>query len=75
METHSSIRNFGDLEKVVDEGYTHLDRAPWWRGHADASWELLPSVYRKNHNEKNLIFQFMSKAKTRHPSHPPDGDD
>ena len=75
METHSSIHNLGDLEKVVDEGYTYLDRAPWWRGHADISWKLLPSVYRTDHNEKNLIFQFMNKAKTRHPSHPTDGDD
>jgi hypothetical protein len=75
VETHFPIHNLGDLEKVIDEGFTYLDRAPWWRGHADVSWKLLPSIYRKDYNEKNLIFQFMSKAKTRHPSHPPDGDD
>jgi FRG domain len=40
----------------------------WWRGHACARWELLPSVHRPLYRnfESHLALSFMRRAKTRH---------
>jgi len=50
---------------------------PWWRGHADASWRLVPSVHRADHGpsyEANIAVKFAKRAPTRYPNTPP-GDD
>jgi len=49
---------------------------PWWRGHADASWRLVPGVHRADHGpfyEANIATKFAQRAPTRHPNTPPEG--
>jgi hypothetical protein len=40
----------------------------WWRGHADATWPLVPRVYRDGRNslyEANALARFMHRAPSR----------
>lgn len=50
----------------------------WWRGHASASWKLIPGVFRdasqSREREKNLALRFMTKAGTRHSRCPDQSD-
>jgi hypothetical protein len=48
------------------------DSRPWWRGHADAEWLLVPSLYRRGsaNKEGNLNARFRLMAKVRHPDCP-----
>jgi hypothetical protein len=41
---------------------------PWWRGHADVEWRLVPSLYRRGFASKegNLNTRFRLMAKARH---------
>lgn len=44
---------------------------PWWRGHADSTWKLLPHAYRGSpDNERDNCLAFMSKAPARYPTCP-----
>ena len=48
------------------------DAKPWWRGHSNIGWQLVPSLYRKGMSakESNLNTRFRMMAKARHASCP-----
>ncbi len=48
------------------------DTRPWWRGHRDAKWPLVPSVYRKGfeRKESSLAQRFRLMARSRSSSCP-----
>lgn len=50
---------------------------PWWRGHADIAWQLIPSLYHQGHKdfEYNLCGRFRSMAAVRQPNCPGKNDD
>ena len=45
---------------------------PWWRGHADREWGLVPSVYRKDRgvDEQNMAIDFRRRGRVRCASAP-----
>lgn len=56
------------LEQAVAAG-SSFGGEVWWRGHADASWRLKPSVQRGERNERyeqNVTVRFLRAAPTRH---------
>lgn len=64
-----------DLTKLVEEitlrSFKHQEI--WWRGQPDATFNLIPGVYRKNYclnNEKTACARFMWKAPARYPDCP-----
>jgi hypothetical protein len=59
-----------DLYESIGENFNKL----WWRGHADLSWKLIPSVYRPKYygHETWLMQDFLRRAKTRYNPCPPE---
>jgi hypothetical protein len=60
------------IDLSVTRGY-HL----WWRGQADKTWPLLPSVYRRERGhrfEKNAVSKFVQRAPAFHATCPAKGD-
>jgi hypothetical protein len=58
------LRIVGAITKEWNE-LADLDFYPWFRGHANSAWPLLPSVYREtyiNSNEDNFRHDFKRKA-------------
>jgi hypothetical protein len=55
---------------------TLLDSLPWWRGHCDANWKLIPSVHHREmtNKEVNMTFRFKNMAKSRYPKCPLNSD-
>jgi hypothetical protein len=60
------------LESIVHTTVHSKNRMPWWRGHADYSWKLHPSIHHKKmaKNESNMSVQFRNQAKVRHQNVP-----
>jgi hypothetical protein len=59
------INGFGDLPELARfAAKTFGGEAAWFRGHADASWALVPSVFREYEpaRESNLAIRFMEMA-------------
>lgn len=60
--------------RVIDEAHGSLQSQPWWRGHTDARWDLVPKVFRDSSRgqryEVNVALKFMQRAPTRHPKCP-----
>lgn len=64
----------------IDEYFTAIvaitrtfnNAKPWWRGHADSEWRLVPSLYHKNKAlaESNMSVRFMTQAIVRHQTLP-----
>jgi hypothetical protein len=74
MQTVESIEQFISEAVATTRrlGY-HL----WWRGQADAEWQLLPSVYRRSRGhryEKNSTNKFVERAPAFYQHCPPRGD-
>jgi len=61
---------------VVSITRAYGNARPWWRGQADASWNLVPSLYRKGFavKESNINNRFRMLAKARY-AHCPSEDD
>lgn len=66
-----NLKKANDIFSAIDDLYESLGdnfNLLWWRGHADFTWKLLPSVYRPQflNHEPWLIQDFMRRAKTRY---------
>ena len=49
---------------------------PWWRGHANAAWQLAPQAFRRNpDDETSLLGHFVSRAPSRSHRPCPDAKD
>jgi hypothetical protein len=74
------IRNLSDMEQIVQASLGRFGGTyPYWRGHANADWALVPEVFRlttdgKLYNEVSLIRSFVARAESRHSRCPPPDD-
>jgi hypothetical protein len=71
------IKSVADVVRVAVACRRTFDVQPWWRGHADSSWSLQPSVFRKDYGhraEANMLAQFMLAAPIRHAPLPASDD-
>lgn len=72
-----TIDTLDTLLQVVTAGAKAFGTSPWWRGHADAGWELIPGTFRAGRThltEYNMAARFMAKARTRRAVCPDDTD-
>ncbi len=69
------IKSVSDLSLRVAEARAHLDRNDlWWRGHAMASWTLVPGVFRTDRGHKYEVTatrRFVQRAASRRDNCPP----
>jgi hypothetical protein len=70
------VHDLGELTEEVDRLIRETNYRWWFRGHARAEWDLLPSVRRgyTREQERYLSNEFFVRAKLRHPNCPPDED-
>src|SRR5690242_9771194 len=68
--------SIGELVEVVGGLYAETGLKWWFRGQADAAWDLVPTARRgmTTDRERNFANDFMARARLRHPSHPADDD-
>jgi len=77
MTSPAKIESVSDL---LSASWTMLSRfpgQPWWRGHAVASWRLVPSVLREDRGpiyEATIANKFAARAPSRYPNTPAKGD-
>lgn len=78
MHSLPPITDIRDLPAVMDAVYERFEGQPWWRGHGDATWLLVPSIWRKpepmERYEANIAAKFALRAPTRHLRCPPQND-
>lgn len=73
----SETTTVDSLGKLVDEvarlSESFDDGLLWFRGHKDASWNVVPSVWRHGDKKKevSIAHQFRAWAQHRMQSHPP----
>ncbi len=71
-----TINTLDELTEVV-HGVFDASRTKWWfRGHADAGWDLRPKIWRSYdaQTERYLTNLFYQRAKFRHARFPDDND-
>lgn len=71
LEKIESVADILETQKyVVDE---FKGSVPWWRGHADSTWNLVPYVHRiaLPRYEQNISLAFFHEAKSRYSNYPP----
>ena len=66
--------NIADLTNSFELINQEFSQRPWWRGHRDASWLLLPSLYRERRSEIGLTGRFRLTAKARYDKCPEPDD-
>lgn len=55
MEKDDLVKSVADfIDKITKIGKRH--KSVFFRGHSDESFELVPSIYRKNDKNANFIF-------------------
>ncbi len=68
------IKSVSDLSLRVAEARAHLGNDLWWRGHAMASWALVPGVFRSDRGYNYEITanrRFIQRAASRYDNSPP----
>lgn len=74
MSGNQPIKSVSDLSLRVAEALAHLGSDLWWRGHAMASWTLVPAVFRcdRGYNyERTANRRFVKSAASRYDNCPP----
>lgn len=74
MNSQNIITNLTDLLEIVLETNSRFKGQIWWRGQRDSSWNLTPSIFRKERwakSERSFVARFQHKAPSRHPKVPP----
>lgn len=69
MPEEPIIRTLDDLLKSTQICIHDFSVRAWFRGHADASWSLMPSVFRNPkgaQQEQNMCCDFLLSAPSRH---------
>ena len=77
METRATtVTTLEDLLDAVHATYRESGERWWFRGQADATWDLVPKVWRTHdeQDERYLTNLFYQKAKLRHAQFPNDAD-
>ena len=73
MET-TDINSVQDIMDAFKFAKKHFETSEiWWRGQADLSWNLSPSLHRRKDAkivEQDLLSKFRRKARTRHQNRP-----
>ena len=61
------VKNFGEYVEIIKEVTLGDNKILWFRGHADHSWNLQPSVWRNysRDDERAMNHEFLWKAKSR----------
>lgn len=62
------VRSADDLVRFADAAVTASGSNLWWRGQADADWDLVPKVFRGDRGfryEKNAVVHFVNRAPAR----------
>jgi FRG domain len=70
------ISSVADLIKYIVDA-TRLDNEiPWFRGHREADWDVVPQIWRQydDQHERNFTNRFRSRAAIRRPSAPAHDD-
>lgn len=67
MFYHCEIKSVGNLIKIIKEdtrewSYTSKMGGPWFRGLAKADYKLIPSIFRKEYEERGLAQMFRNRA-------------
>jgi hypothetical protein len=69
-----TVTELARILELTAEYATALGGEVWWRGQANAEWDLLPGVYRdgrNSHYEMGVTLRFWRAAPTRYPKCPP----
>jgi hypothetical protein len=81
MNPEFTIESFDELVKAYNDAHQAFQHRPWFRGHADRRWELLPSVFRwmkdrqlPSTYESSIAQKFIARARIRYPGCPDDSD-
>jgi len=66
------INSIGDLTNFVKQITIETKKKWWFRGHAESSWKLQPSLWRdySKNQESYMTHEFLFKARTRVISYP-----
>ena len=74
MATEMRVQNIQSLLQAIDVVYSAFTSQPWWRGHGQSGWHLIPHVLRISDRgtsyEANIAMKFARLAPTRHPDVP-----
>src|SRR6266478_6280479 len=76
MASSTNIETVSDLLSAAWKLLSGFQGQPWWRGHAKATWRLVPSVLREDHGpsyEANIANKFAARAPSRYPKTPAHG--
>ena len=70
------IKNVAELTDYIKHLISETHKIWWFRGHADYSWKLQPSLWRdySKEQESYMTQEFLFKARTRTDVYPADGD-
>ncbi len=70
------IESIADLTSFVKQKTIETNRRWWFRGHANSSWKLIPSLWREYSKEQEsyMTHEFLFKARTRVNNYPPNDD-
>jgi len=70
------IESIGDLTSFVKQKTIETNKKWWFRGHAESSWKLQPSLWRdyNKNQESYMVHEFQFKARTRTTNYPPEKD-
>ncbi|QHT68683.1 FRG domain-containing protein [Rhodocytophaga rosea] len=71
-----SIKNIAELTDYLKNLISETNRKWWFRGHADESWKLQPSLWRdySKVSEASMTREFLFQARTRTSSYPGNDD-
>jgi len=72
----ATIHSVRDVLQASTDVLSAFPGQPWWRGHGEEDWQLVPKVHREDRGiayEANLINKFVQRAPTRHSSCPEPG--
>ena len=74
MTDEIRVQNIPSLLQAIDAVYSAFKNQPWWRGHGESDWRLVPHVLRITDRgtsyEANIAMKFVRLAPTRHPDVP-----
>jgi len=78
MTDSIALNDIVDVFAAIDHVYDAFANQPWWRGHGDDTWTLVPGVHRDTARgaayESHIAVKFEQRALTRHEQCPAPGD-